>query len=143
MQDQFAFLSKIMSGANRFHVVVTAHLKNVGPKDITPSDSDATKEIKERMVDLVPTRVYPSALGQQLPPLIGQLFSTVLLSEVKHGPGTKVSRVLRSVAGKEIDLKLPTNDLPAELPQTDGLLQVFKATTGGPDYWFNTEGNCS
>lgn len=136
MQDQFNFLVKLLSSTNRFHVIVTAHLKTVGPKDIMPSDDQANKEIKERMVELVPTRLYPSALGQQLPPQIGALFSTVLLAEVKYGPGTKVERVLRSVLDNSIDLKMPALGLPATLPQSDGLLQVLTAQTGGPSVWF-------
>lgn len=136
MQDQFNFLVKLLSASNRFHVIVTAHLKTVGPKDILGGEEQANKEIKERLVDLVPTRLYPSALGQQLPPQIGALFSTVLLVETKYGPGSKVTRVLKSVSGPEIDLKLPAVGLPDTLPQEDGLLQVLTKQTGGPDVWF-------
>lgn len=136
MQDQFNFLVKLLSSTNRFHVVVTAHLKTVGPKDILAGDEQVNKDIKERLVELVPTRLYPSALGQQLPPQIGALFSTVLLVEPKYGPGSKVTRVLKSVSGPEIDLKLPAIGLPDTLPQEDGLLQVLVKQTGGPDVWF-------
>lgn len=139
MQDQHAFLSKLVSSSNKFHVVVLAHLKEVGPKDITSGDSEVTKEIKERLVNLMPTRIYPSALGQQLPREVGALFSTVLLCEREY-KANKVTRVLKAMSGPEIDLKLPAKNLPDRLPQESGLLEVFKAVTGGN--WFDvaTEG---
>ena len=140
MQDQFNFLMKLLSSSNRFHVIVTAHLKTVGPKDILPTDESTTKDIKERLVELVPTRLYPSALGQQLPPQIGALFSTVLLVETKYGPGSKVSRVMRSCLDSSIDLKMPAVGLPDTLPQESGLLQVLEAQTGGPSVWFANQG---
>lgn len=126
MRDQEAFLEKLTSNANKFHVVVLSHLKMIGPKDIMPNDDDTTKELKGRVADIVPTRLFPSALGQSLPPKVGMHFPTVLLAEQEH-KGPVVRRVLRTVSRPELDLKVPAKGLPKELDISDGLLQVFKA----------------
>lgn len=135
MADQMAFLDKLTSSANRFHLVVLAHLKSVGPQDIQASDSDVTKSIKEQLAEVIPTRLYPSALGKENARQVASLFSCVLLVEPEYGPGSKVRRVLRSIPRPELDLKLPAN-VPDKLDITDGLLTVLTALTGGPEQWF-------
>lgn len=125
MADQYAFLEKLVSGSNEFHVIANAHLKMVGPKDILPNDDDTTKEIKERLVDLVPTRLYPSALGQQLPPTIAGLFPTVVLFENVY-KANHVNKVIRTKPMKEMDLKVAA-DLPDNLDIASGMLTIFEA----------------
>ena len=134
MSDQEAFLEKMTSRRNRFHTVVIAHLKMVGPKDIEKDDSDLTKKLKEQMADLVRTRLFPSALGHALPQTVSAHFPTVLeaRSVVRSG---KPKRILITVPREELDLKVPALGLPDELDVSDGLLRVFQAITGksGPD----------
>lgn len=138
MQDQWAFCEKLLSSQNRFHVIVMAHLKMISPKDFAAGDSDLTKELKEKIADIVPTRLYPSALGQQNPQWFGGLFGTVLLVEPEY-KGTSVRRVIRSLPRPELDLKLPTAKVGDKLDIKDGLLAVVTALTGGPEQWFRTE----
>lgn len=145
MGEQEAFIEKVTSDYNNFHVIVIAHLKIVGPKDIRKGDSDITKELKEREVDLVSTRLYPSALGKALPPVIAGHFSTTLLVETKH-TRKGVQRVIRTVPRPELDLKIPAPNMPDEFDISDGLLKVFEALTGGVDQCLSqpeTEGETS
>ena len=126
MQDQEAFCERLTSKRNRHHVIVTAHLKMVGPKDIEHSDDALTKELKEKTAEIVKTRLFPSALGVALPPFIGGHFPTLVHcdTEFKHG---KVRRVIRTEPQPELDLKVPAPDIPATLPLEDGLLTIFTA----------------
>lgn len=130
MADQEAFLEKLRSVHNRFHVICTAHLKMIGPKGEEKADSDLTIEIKEKAADIVPTRLYPSALGRELPPNIGGLFPTLLLVEADH-KGSKAKRVIRTIPRPELDMKIPALGVPATLPIEDGLLTIFEKLTGG------------
>lgn len=128
MAQQEAMVEQLTSTANRFHVIVLAHLKMVGPKDVRKGDDDLTKEIKKELAQLVPTRLWPSALGQALPQAIGGHFPTLLVAETVQVPASnKVKRVLRSNPRPELDLKLPSA-LPhtGEWDVKDGLLQIFK-----------------
>lgn len=130
MADQEAFLEKLRSVNNRFHVVATAHLKIIGPKGEEKADTDLTIELKEKAAEIVPTRLYPSALGRELPPTIGGLFPTLLLVET-DSKGSKAKRVIRTIPRPELDLKVPALDVPATLPIEDGLLTIFNKLTGG------------
>src|SRR5258708_2831210 len=58
MAQEEAFIEKLTSESNRFHVIMLAHLKIIGPKDISNGDEDVTKELKQRAVDLVQTRLF-------------------------------------------------------------------------------------
>lgn len=126
MGEQEAFVEKLTSDYNNHHVIVLAHLKPVGPNDVRAGDSDLTKDLKQRTADLLPTRLYPSALGKALPPMIGAHFPTVILVEPEYR-GLTANRKLKFVPRSELDLKMPAPDLPKELGIEDGLLQVFKA----------------
>lgn len=127
--EQEAFISRLTSTSNRFHVIVMAHLTMVGPKDIMKDDTDLTKELKERTANLVPTRLFPSALGQALPPKIGGHFPTLLRVEPKFLPGGVVQRIIRTIPLPELDIKVPAKNLPPTLPIEDGMLTIFKALT--------------
>ena len=126
MADQEAFIERLTQASNRHHVIVTAHLKMVGPKDVTSNDDQITKDLKGKIADVVPTRLFPSALGVALPPFIGGHFPTLVLAETefKHN---KVRRVLRTQPRPELDLKVPALDIPDTLPLEDGLLTIFEA----------------
>lgn len=137
MKEQEAFVEKLTSMDNHFHVIVTAHKKLISPKDIRKGDSELTAELKERAADLIPTRYYPSALGQALPPEIGGHFPTILelTSEVKSGKSGKyVRHAINAVPRPELDLKIPVPEIPSGLTvEEDGMLKVFEAITGGLD----------
>lgn len=130
IQDQANFIRRLTAASNLHHVIAISHLKMIGPKAIEGGDNQANAELKERMIDLVPTRYYPTALGQQLPQTICGEFPIVLNinSQVKGG---KVKRTIRFQPVEEMDLKLPVPlkalDSLTDLGVDDGILRVFDA----------------
>lgn len=127
MNEQEAFIEKLTSTQNGHHVIVLSHLVMVGPKEIRKGDDEITKGIKETLADLIPTRLYPSALGQKLPPKIGAHFPCTLLLETEVRQ-KQVRHVIRSLPRPELDLKLPAVEaLDGVAVEDDGMLKVFKA----------------
>jgi len=125
MEQQNAFIEKLTSEANHFHVVVLSHLKMIGPKDIQKGDEDVTKELKNRAADIIATRLFPSALGQGLPPTIGGHFPTLILAENEFTGDRLKARVLRTVPRPELDLKLPSKVSFDKADVSDGLARIF------------------
>lgn len=126
MGEQHEFIKKLTSPSNRFHVIVLAHLKMIGPKDIRHGDSQLTQDIKQQVGSMIETRLFPSALGWQLPQVIGGEFPTLLeiTSSVRAG---HAKRVIRTVPRPELDVKLPAVLAEKELDITDGMLHIFRA----------------
>lgn len=137
MAEQEAFVSRLLNSDNQFHVVVMAHLKMIGPQDARQGDSDMAKKRKAEEAELITTRLYPTALGRQLPQNFSGLGWTAVLHAERKVRNGKERRVLNTTAGEELDLKIPALDLPSELPIEDGLLKVFEKLTGGSETWFN------
>ncbi len=131
MEDEAAFIEKLCSPSNNHHVIVNYHMKWLGPREERKGDADAVKEIKQREADLIPTRLYPSAMGSKnAPQNIGQFFDTALLVEPKYLPGGKVQRMIFTQPRPSLDLKVAA-ELPAALPLDSGMLTIFEALTGG------------
>lgn len=127
MAEQHAFVEQLFSKSNRFHTLLLAHFKMVGPKDQRSGDTDLTKELKEKIASLIDTRLYPSALGWQLPQNIGGEAPTILEVRSKVVAG-KVKHVIITKPRPEFDVKVPAGvDLPSELDISDGMLTIFKA----------------
>lgn len=124
--EQLQFIKKLVSANNKFHVIVNAHLKTISPKDVEKGDDKLTVDIKEQIAELVPTKLFPKALGRELPQHIGGEFSTLVKSESKVLPGNKVKRIIRTVPEAYMDIKVPAN-LPQDLDVSTGLLQIFQA----------------
>lgn len=125
--EQEDFIRKLKNPDNRFHVIVLSHLVMIGPEDVKEDDKDLTKELKERIAQIVPTRLYPSALGKKLPQNIAQHFPTVLRAQAKYGPGNTVTRRLFLAPTEEVDLKIPAAKIEPILPIETGMLTVFQA----------------
>lgn len=126
MGEQNAFIKRLTASENKHHTIVLAHLKMIGPKDIRAGDSQLTTDIKQQVANLIPTRLFPSALGWQLPQSIGAEFPTLLEVKVKYN-GTKVRRVISSAPREELDVKMPALGGAAELDIADGLLHILRA----------------
>ncbi len=125
--QQQNFLTMLLAKNIKAHVIVIAHLKLVSPKELGEDEDATNQRIKEKRAQLVPTRLYPSALGDKLPPDIAGMFETVLLAERRVSLG-KERRVLTTDVGEQLDVKVPAAGLPKEIDiYTDGLLPVFKA----------------
>ena len=128
IQNQEAYIERLTSDHNPHHVIVISHLKIVGPKAIVQNDDSVNQQIKQEQADLVPTRLYPSALGWALPQNIAQHFPVVVNLESK-AKGTAVKRRFSVYPRQDMDLKLPVKNLEAlaDLGPEDGLLRIFEA----------------
>lgn len=123
MKELDDFMEKLTSVTNRHHVIVLSHLTMIGPKDINQGDDDLTKELKARIADLVPTRMFPNALGQKLPQTIAGHFPNVIEASINK----KGERVYKTRPRPELDLKLAMKDALPEYPLASGLATIFKA----------------
>ena len=126
--DQDACMEILTSQAKACPVIVIAHLKLIGPKETETDDDAATKEVKAKAVEVVPFRLFPSALGRALPPTIAEHFGTCLLAELDTDR-KPYKRVLRTISTDNLDLKTPVAKAPVTLPLESGLATIFEALT--------------
>lgn len=124
MAEQKAFIERLTSPHNHHHVIVMAHLKIIAPKDTLKDDSDIAKKLKEEISEMVPTRLFPRALGYELPQEIGGEFPTLIEAKVAY-KGKEAKRILNFTPRPELDLKLPSPNLKGDLDISTGLLQIF------------------
>lgn len=129
MAEQEQFIERLMSSANKHHVIVLSHLRIIGPRDKRKGDSEIMEKIKEDTADLIRTRLFPSALGWQLPQQIGRHFPIILEARAET-IGTQKKYYIRSVTDLELDVKVPAN-VPAKMEVKDALVKVFDAVSPG------------
>lgn len=130
MSDQEAMIEILTSAYVPCHVIVTAHLVMIGPDNVEDEEDEVNKTNKEKAAKLVPTKLFPSALGRTLPPKIAEHFPITILAESRE-KGNSTKRVLSFAPRKEVDLKLPwANRVASELPIETGLLEIFNAMKG-------------
>lgn len=126
MDEQLSFISRFASATNTHHVLALAHLKIISPRDVRKEDSDLTVQLKRDIAELISPKYYPGALGWQLPQKIGGEFSLLMEARLESKAGRMV-RTLNTIPRPELDLKFPgVTDLPAKVPASCGLLEVFK-----------------
>jgi len=126
MQEQEEFIKNLTSSSNRYHTIVLSHLVMVGPREVRKGDDDITQAIKKDIAQIVPTRLYPSALGWKLPQTIAGEFPTTILAE----QGTVMNRVTRTIhtlPRENVDLKVPSPLVEAKYNIADGMLKIFQA----------------
>lgn len=133
MNEQDAFIERLVSNENRHHVIVLSHLKIVAPRENRKGDDQLSQTIKQAVADLIPARLYPSALGKDLPQKIARHFPVTVLAEASELAGSRVVRQFRVLPRPELDLKLPALDAGKldKLPVETGLLNIFNAVTPG------------
>lgn len=126
MNQQNAFVERLTSEANDFHVIALAHIKMIGPPKTRNTDDDTTKAIKEQMADMIKTRYFPNALGRELPPIIGGHFPILIEASNEFSTGGILKdRVIRVIPRPEIDLKLPSKVSFDKASVKDGLARIF------------------
>ena len=111
------------------NVMVLAHLKMIGPPQPDEEDSEEVKQHKSSLREIIPYRLCPLVLGQQLAGEIARYFPFSLLYE-RQVMGTQVKRMIVTKPRDTADAKMPV-DLPTELPIETGLLTIFDAVHGG------------
>lgn len=106
-------LKLLYSDAIKCHVIVNTHITFVG----------GTENDKGQVTGAKP---YPNALGQKLPPKVGQYFNTMLQAD-SVGLGNNAKRIIRTTPNGELGIKSEILGLPKELPLESGLAMFFKA----------------
>lgn len=125
MSEQMSFVKRLMSTGNSHHTIVLAHLKMIGPKEIRKGDDGITQQAKQELAALIETRLYPRALGRELPQEVGGEFPIIVevSTEVVNG---KEKRVIKTMPRAELDLGVPMKDIPPKLDLSDGMLKLFE-----------------
>lgn len=126
MNEQLAFIEALTSANNKHHVIVLAHIKVISPKDVRQDENPITTSIKEQLLDIVPTRLWPSALGRELPQKIGAEFPILIEAERVTKAG-KTVRAFNLAPKSLLDIKFPAAISDPHLPIEDGMLRVFEA----------------
>ena len=132
-QSEQASMLEILKTIN-CHVLVTAHLKMIGPKfldDLTDDDTleemaEVVRKAMETAAGLIPTRLYPSALGRALCPEVGKFFPYII-RYISRTRGNKTDRIISLTPSEDCDTKIPLTGLPKDLGVEDGLLKIFQA----------------
>lgn len=132
MDDQKAFIEKACSNYQKCGVIMISHLKLIGPKDDEEDDTDTVKSNKSEIAQVVPFKLFPSALGRALPPEIGQFFPVTVLCTTRSRGGKNVDRIIEVEPRMDVDLKLPALGVKNGLPVDSGMLTIFKALGSVP-----------
>lgn len=133
MDDQANMLAKLMSSEFACHVICLAHLKIIGPKEPRLQGEkdedliDIKVAIAKANAELVPTRLYPSALGRALPQEV-----------LRHVPAAVIAD---TIGDRRVFITKPRADVAADVGvpgkikdtvdiEKNGILDIFEAITG-------------
>lgn len=129
MDDQAGMLRILMT--YNCHVLVTAHLKLIGPKEPRMGDDEEINDIRKAIAvanaENVETRWYPSALGRALPQDILRHMPASMLVDIVDGQRKWVVKPQKSVA---VDIGVPGRFKSDTLPLETGILSIMEAVCG-------------
>ena len=111
----------------KYHLIINCHKQMLGPQNfIARGDSDEIKKEKlEAIKDgMIPTRIYPVGVSKPQAQVLHGMLPTMLEFEKVTKVG-KECRIIRTVSGPEIDVKIPSNKLKTEYPIETGLADIF------------------
>ena len=112
------------------NVLVLSHVKLIGPPETEDKDDDDVKETKHKLQQLIPYRLYPSALGQAQPPLIAGHLPYMLYYNTRRDNRGAIKRIIETQAREDFDISVPLEGVPKELDISDGLAKIFAAVRG-------------
>lgn len=127
------FIELLKRDSNHFHLIINSHKQIIGPSDFInqndeKDENEAVKEAKMEMVKngMIPPRIYPIAVSKPQAQSIHGMLPIMLEFEKTTKLGKDV-RVINTVGGPEIDLKIPGKGLKASYPIETGLADIFEA----------------
>lgn len=132
MDDQANMLAKLMSSEFSCHVICLAHLKMIGPKEPRlqgEKDEDLIDikiAIAKANTELIPTRLYPSALGRALPENVLRFVPAAVITDTIDNKRVFITKPRSDVAA-DIGVPGPVKDI---LPLETGILDILAAVTG-------------
>lgn len=111
------------------HVIVNIHQQMIGPQDfLAQGDDSVVKEKKLEAIsqNLIPTRWYPIAVTKpQAQNVHGKL--PIMLHFEKTIKFGKEQRVIDTVGGVDIDVKIPGKELKKSYNVETGMAEIFEA----------------
>lgn len=127
--DVTNFIEILKADRNRFHLIVNTHKQILGPGDFIQQGDDA--EVKAKKLEMIsdgmiPPRVYPVGVTKPSSQTIHGLLPIMLEFEKVKQLGRDV-RVINTVSGPEIDVKIPGKGLKKSYPLETGLAEIFEA----------------
>ena len=134
MRQEDAWLARLMGPEFACHMLVTAHVKLIGPRVERIDKNDDTDLVTAKtaisvaQAELLPTRYYPSALGRALPQEITRRVPAACLVDVDD-QGKRWIR-LRAPHDMPIDIGVPGLDGKEKLAHPGGILEILEAVTG-------------
>lgn len=123
------FIELLKSDKNRFHLIINAHKQILGPGDfMAQGDDDAVKEKKLEMIrdGMIPPRIYPIAVTKPQAQSVHGMLPIMLEFEKTTKQGRDM-RVINTVGGVQIDVKIPGKNLKSSYPIETGLADIFEA----------------
>ena len=126
MSEQASLIEKLTRPSNRFHIIVLAHLKIIAPKGERKGDTPLMEHVKREIAELITTKLFPRALGYELPQVIGAEFP-IIIENTKEVRGKEVKYKLNLSSSDVLDLKFPGLNMPKDLDISNGMLRVFEA----------------
>lgn len=128
--EQLSFIRRLTAESNGYHFICISHLKLIGPPEIGKNEETHVKEAKKFAGEVIPTRLYPTALGSKLSYNIAGEFPTSIRAIVDDTSG-KPKRMLEYLPTTEVDLKLPASPERiaslGKLEAATGLVKLFAA----------------
>lgn len=120
---------ELMKTKGNYHLIINTHKQILGPQDfIAQGDDTEIKEAKLEMIKegMIPPRIYPIGVTKNSSQTMHGLMPTMLEFEKTVRVGKDV-RIIKTVGGPEIDVKIPGKGLKKEYPIETGMLEIFEA----------------
>jgi hypothetical protein len=131
--DVTNFIDIMKADSNRFHLIINTHKQIIGPGDFINQNDDKAensdiKEAKMEMIrdGMIPPRIYPVGVTKPSSQNVHGMLPTMLEFDKTTKLG-KDMRLIRTVSGSEIDVKVPAKNLKKDYPIETGLAEIFAA----------------
>lgn len=129
VMDLSNFIDVLKRDDKRYHLIINSHKQILGPSDfLAQGDDEAVKEKKLEMIQqgMIPPRIYPVSVTKPNSQNVHGMLPIMLEFDKTSKLGKDV-RLIRTVSGPEIDVKIPGKDLKKDYPVETGLADIFQA----------------
>lgn len=123
------FIGLLKADDKKYHLIINMHQQMLGPQDfLAQGDADVVREKKLESIaqDLIPTRWYPVSMTKPQAQTVHGLLPIMLHFEKINKQGKEV-RIIDTVGGIDIDVKIPGKGLLRQYPIETGMADIFAA----------------
>ena len=127
--DLEKFIDTLKADHRRHHLIINTHKQILGPSDfIQQGDDEEVKEKKLEMIKegMIPPRIYPVSVTKPNSQNVHGMLPTMLEFEKVTKLGQDV-RLINTVAGPQIDVKIPMKGLKKTYGIETGLAEIMEA----------------